>query len=173
MVAASSTVSASRYTTLAVRYAPEATYESVDDGASESEILSTTTCGASTTASPTVVPSTSEKYPAETTSNNAFQRTRSRPPPSSASILETIHEDDELSLSPTGSKHYEGVVMAGSPARVGDEDADSQGQEATTAAPAATALLMRTRMPVPERGLRHLPVYPRSSDFLGLPRHHY
>ena len=62
-------------------------------------------------------------------------------------------EDDELSSCPTGSKHYEGVVMAGSPARVDDEDADGRGQEATTAAPATMAL--RTR--ASERGLRHSP----------------
>ena len=43
--------------------------------------------------------------------------------------------------------------MAGSPARVDDEDADGRGQEATTAAPATMA--MRTR--ASERGLRHSP----------------
>ena len=78
-------------------------------------------------------PAASAQGPAET-NDKTLQRHRPQPPLSSASILEAIHEDDELSSCPTGSKHYEGVVMAGSPARVADEGADGQGQEATTAA---------------------------------------
>ena len=68
-------------------------------------------------------------------------------------------EDAALSLYPTGSTHYEGVVEAGSPARVDDEDADGRGQEATTAAPAKMAL--RTR--ASEHGLRHPPAVTSST----------
>ena len=206
----------------------EATSESVDDGVSASEVLSTITRGTSTAENPTVITSTIEESPPKAATpfciTNAFHLTRSRPPPSSASILETTHypsvllerpgpylsvhagtchgddmnehshpsateecvtswdriatqgsihqhphqgheqqvpqEDAALSLYPTGSTHYEGVVEAGSSARVDDEDADGRGQEATTAAPATMAL--RTR--ASERGLRQSPTVKSSAE---------
>ena len=97
-------------------------------------------------------PAASAQGPADAPNEENLQRHPPQSPLSSA-ILEAIHEDDELSSCPAGSKHYEGVVMAGSPARVADEGANDQEQEQATAAPTT----MASRMHASERGLRHSP----------------